>query len=321
MVEDGFSPGDFDDRLGEHRLATTSFNFACHRMTPALLRLLSRRAVEDLSAREVKVDAIYLEFAPHMATRRMVARSGEPSANARHAASLLRTKDLLSMTWRSPESVAQTGGLWLLGWHRPGELTRSLADRFFDPPAELTDPTIMSQLRELRADPVAKRMRRRGFTAAAWDSDRRGETFRLTAPDEIALVDRMNALGRIEADPRENRVMIDRYDWLDLDFDPDQIEDFIAAFDELRRLSDRVYVLVMPRQPQFRTPTTEAHLQALCRRFRDRGMPVVSFFESPAFSSADFKDSAHLKHHSGRAKLSTQLAEHLTSQLDPEGER
>lgn len=309
-----FSPRIFDTRSAEHGVPTTSFNLSSVAVSPELERVIAERGVEALSRRELKADAVYVEFTPTFATLR--SRSMD-SANEPRLASLVRPRDVWQAIPTSPSHALRIATLLALGRHLPGELTPRISDRLFpedDAAREpLQQPPGPPELAALQAMPVAQRLRKRRMAEAPWEPRLRGEFFPITEPDEIDWTERMNALDRTR--PAQRRNNIAEFDSIDLELDPDRVKDFVAAFDELRRVSPKVYVVLLPRPSSFQiSPLGRTRLNAVLERFRDRGMPVLDYLDAPTISDGDFKDVIHLNHYSGRSKLTSALADHWASQ-------
>jgi len=85
MVQAGFSPREFDRRLAEMGVSTTSFNFGFGGLNPIFQEYVSRRIAEGFTAENRRLKLVLIEFNPFQTTitRRNGAVAARLSLNAR----------------------------------------------------------------------------------------------------------------------------------------------------------------------------------------------------------------------------------------------
>lgn len=298
LVEDGFSPADFDEEAAKKGLETTAFNLAVFDTTPALLRPLTRRVARELGSRGSRLGAAYLEFNPHLSTKK--AFDEEYGNNELRMGVVLEPNDYLRLGFQSPTRTARELALGLLGWHRPGEATEAVRHELFQP----KPPPFSPDFRRVAFSPMGRKLR----ISATWSMEARGETPRATTPEELEVARKLTVYRNREVELSQLR----GWDFQDLDFAPESIADLLASYRELERASRRVYLLVMPRQEAFKpTPIGRKRLEQVLEHFRAEGVQIANFFDDPDFEPDDFRDNTHLTKHAGRRKLSVKLADHL----------
>lgn len=315
-VEVGLSPQQIDAHCASRGVPTTTFNFGVAASTPNLIRLITHRAAKAFAVRGVQADVAYLELTPQMATR-TTARQDPGNVNAARLAPLLDPGEAWRIAWRSPRLATIDGGSWVLGWPSADAPANAIAAKLLGPgsgPRRARDPNVERKMKELAGSPVGKAMVERHKSARPWDPQVRGEQFYLRMPEETEVARAMDDVLRDVMDARMYPGLVRDFDFDDLDFDPESIDDVIGAYEELRKVSRKVFVLLMPRRPKHPLSRTgAARLEAQLEQLRARGMPVVSYFQSPEFSDEDFNDAVHLSRTTGRSKLSERLAEHVVS--------
>jgi hypothetical protein len=313
MIEDGFSTVAFDGWLDQHGVATTSFNLGCRLVGPDLLHLLAKRTAKVLGTRGVKADAVYLEFPPHLATRRTIRERTSIRANAPRRSLVSDSADELHFLTTFPDVFFRESAVRLLGNRVTGELKGTVSSRLIQPVSDRSE--LAKQMKALRSSPLAEKMRQRESRAPAWDPSVRGDTPGPMGEEERALVRRQIA-NRAVTDPDNVHTFTEQFDFFDLDFDPALIDELVAAYAVFHEIAERVYVVLLPRESEFPpSPVGKGRLSAVLERFRREGIPLVNTFDDPSFVRTDFAYLNHLNHHVGRDKFSTLLAGHFAKQL------
>ena len=108
----------------------------------------------------------------------------------------------------------------------------------------------------------------------------------------------------------ENRVRC--CDIVDLHFNERLVRDFISLVHELAAISDRIEVVLMPRNYEWVKNPPEAldrQRSVVTRIERETGTPVHDYQHLPELDGRYFFDASHLTLHEGQDRFSTLLAE------------
>ncbi|MFI5361373.1 MAG: hypothetical protein ACHQ49_05335 [Elusimicrobiota bacterium] len=89
------------------------------------------------------------------------------------------------------------------------------------------------------------------------------------------------------------------------------MSEFIRAVGDIQAVSDRVYILVSPKNPRVRATAAEDARDMRARDFiaRETGAAVIDLSARGAFTAADFEDPYHLNRAPGAPKFTSLLAD------------
>jgi hypothetical protein len=295
-VQVGFVPQAFDQRAHELGENVVSYNFGFEGISANMVLILARRIAFEAQQSGVKPYLITLIFSPDRTTlRRTETRFGTRDVATITSVMYNRKmffEDLLS----DPETVLDAffdklgGNPGSAYWITETTLRRGL-ERFGLPEQFKT----LWDSRESHGEP-------------AWDAKQRGAFFfNVDRKPEIA-----RAVEEVATDERlrKDYILFHRKccGIVDLNFDQEQIQDFIEALALLKKNSENVVFTTMPYDPRFVRPA-EATLrlnETLERIHREAETPYVRINEN-ALAIDDYMDVIHFNV-KGREKYSSLLA-------------
>jgi hypothetical protein len=310
LAEEGFSPNHFDDRLlTKYDQKVTSYNIACWGITPNLLRLLAKRLRNEYESSTEKPEAIFIDFTPNEATKRLSVASEAPLWDAERAVPLIDLDELAGQAIRSPSAAAHTLALWAMRGRPPGGATPKVKDWLFGPDKP---PIEVESERPRFEELLRKRARIDALDVANWEPSTRGGR-----PLPVLSVDEQNVLLEIRRMRHGPKILarhlkfdVDHWDYVDLDFDDHMIEQLIETIGELRKLTPKVILVVFPRNPlMMASEIGRKRLDEVLRYIKERtGVPIWDYFSTPDFADSAFSDYVHLDDEA-TVKFSTMLAD------------
>ena len=324
LVKDGFSPRLFDNALqSRHNIKLQSFNIGLGNMNPAYQKLLAKRIREAFESRQKRAQVAIIEFNPFLATNKREAF--RPFLKEQVTAVLMSDAELLSLADEDMETFAR---MVITKYLRNGVSAeaitggiKTLIDTAQEqaPLAESFDEDYLAVLEKRRqlyrelskaiaaAQPETKKSHR-------WNPVTRGGLIDMMDLPEAdhATVNKLTANMQYEktlAFDLQSR--IECCDILELNFSNQLLADFDTVIQEFQQFSDRVEVVLMPRNRDIVTPTTEA--QARLEQYLDQlaqrhGITVRNYQEHPEFDISSFYDATHLSMNKGRQQFSELLA-------------
>ncbi len=333
LVDLGFGPMAFDAELAASGVEMTSYNLGIGNMNPALQLVLARRMREAFESRGARVDLMLVEFNPFQTTRKRV------RANAPFREAVLAVLGTPRTLWRDTLEDAERGARLFTIWYlRDGVAAEAvttglglavggIASAFEEEPPELADPEFERVLDERRtlAFELYPRLLRElpdWRPPLGWSFARRGTHFRL---DQLSPESRELMLRLFENlhHPKTLQAALERRirccDIVDLHFDPGLVADFVALLRELQPISDRIEVVLMPKNSTWVKNPPEAldRQRAVLERIeRETGVRVADFQTAlPELDESFFTDATHLRVDSGQKLFSEHLARHWAARL------
>ncbi len=326
LVELGFAPEVFDARLHESGIELTSYNFGVGNLNPSLQLVFAKRMREEWESRDERVELMLIEFNPFQATEKRV------QANARFREAALSVFSTPRTLWAEAradpdraarmatikyirDGVAAQAITTLLGSGVAG-IADALSDDEAEPVSEETQRA-RDERRDLALELYWKALEE--FPDAgpfgSWEPRTRGASFRPedVSPEFLELTNRFMKLMQypefLKSD-LESRIRC--CDIVELHFNEGLVRDFIALVHELAAISDRIEVVLMPRNYDWVKNPPEAldrQRTVVTRIERETGAAVRDYQHLPELDGRYFFDVSHLILHEGQDRFSTLLAE------------
>lgn len=293
----GFSPASFDEEMARLGAPITTYNLAFLGGNGRLYRLLARRLRESGTTLDVSM----LELTPFQHTRARTVGSRFAKFNRSRVAALSTTSEIVASALHSPEEASRLLAMKLLGAQMTDIASTIVKDWIYAP--EVMDPQDQDN-----ADFEL------GFgSSIVWDVAGRGERRSVVSAETArAYEDMLTRSYSRDALVEQRDQRIEETDFLELHFDPELVDDFIAAVRELAPVSRHTVVVVMPVNRAWGEPTPAGHQRladVLARIHAETGAAIIDLTEAPEFGESDFLDTDHLNEPRGRPKLSRLLAD------------
>ena len=329
-VEFGFAPQAFDAHLERSGIEITSYNLGIGNMNPSLQVVLARRIRAEFESSGHRVDLMLIELNPFQTTERRV-RANEPLHEA--VLSIFSTPRSL---WRDFVDDPERGArLFTIKYLREGVAAQAITEGLGMAVEALGD--LLAEEKEARTEEEARILEERGDLAfelfgnlreehpdqwpfGTWSFETRGGNLRLTdlAPQTRALVPRL--MANLQYPPSlqndlENRIRC--CDIVDLHFDEGLVHDFIAMVRELAAISDRIEVVLMPKNNDWvkNPPEARARQRPVLERIeRETGVRVVDYQHLQELDGGYFWDVSHMTPEGGEY-FSARLAEDWSERL------
>ena len=325
MTRAGFSPREFDMDVAALGANTTSFNFGFGGLNPMFQNYLSRRIVERFEAENRRLKLVLIEFNPfqNTVTRRNRAVALEES----YIALLASPGELWEIFLTDPER-----GLRMLEirYLRDGVSAEMITTFFWAEPFQRPGPSttlVEEEGVEERLGEVLEKMAER-FEAEYPDYDgsdwyypwRGGGTNKSErAAETLELVEEYYVLTQTDYQMDRDRLSrVQTADILDLEFDPDLVDAFIAMVKNFEQIADHVEIVMLPKNTDWikNPPEAVARQAAVVKRIeRETGVPVRNFQEIDAVSNNMFGDTTHLNRYIGAVAFTGFLAEEYADRL------
>lgn len=316
LVEFGFSPDIFDAAMRDQGLDVRSYNFAYGNADPGIHHLFARKFARTFAGQPHKVDLVVFEFTPFQATRRREQQTGQLDSAVQSM--LYDWPDFLALARQDHEKAVSLLSTRLLRNGVPAEaITNLLATltRSAISPSASVDDGHKAPLREQGLALYHRLLAEwpQASPPGGWYRENRGGLPATASAGSLALADdvmaRLQVPARMQASRRQR---LGCCDIEDLDISAHMLDEFIAAVKEAQKASDRVDVLLMPRNQDVvhLSAAGRANLaRALARIRAETGARVVDFSERPYYGVQEFLDADHLTLFRGRARLTRQLAD------------
>ena len=327
LVEFAFAPRVFDARLAASGIEITSYNLGIGNMNPSLQLVLARRLREAFEERGARVDLMLVEFNPFQATRKRV------DANAPFHEAVLSIlsspRELRAEALRDPERALR---MFTIKYVRDGVAAESITAGLgiaLGSVASLLDYTDVEEEHTPEYELVLDEREELAGTllgqlsdevegwdlTGGWQLSTRGG-FPLMddfTPETADLVARFMAnLAHPKSLEQDLEQRIRCCDIVDLHFDEGLTSDFIALLQELAPISDRLEVVLMPKNHEWvvTPPDARARQRAVIEQIeRETRVAVRDFQYHPALSGRYYLDVSHLTVHEGQPLFSTLLAD------------
>ncbi|MDF1763510.1 MAG: hypothetical protein P1U57_08890 [Oleibacter sp.] len=316
LIEFGFSPEIFDQRLSSKGIHTRSYNFGYGNADPIIHERFARRFEQIYKDTTGTVDLVIFEFSPFQATTTRAVQTGQLN-HAAHA---------ILGDWRDFIEVAKTDheeaiALFNTRYIRNGVPAEAVTNLLATPLRNMQ--RIQSEANDNDAEPMGDmgwdlyHMLMSEWPQAhppgGWYVENRGGLPPSASPKAMALaaevMAKMQHPSRMEASRQQRLACCDMED---LNIDPAMLQHFIGAIKHAQKVAKRVDLLLMPRNQDIihLSALGKANLKdALATIQHETGVNLVDLSIEPYFSVTDFFDADHLTLFKGRQKLSELLAD------------
>ena len=325
MVQAGFSPREFDRDLAAMGIDTTSFNFGFGGLNPMFQEILARRIVEKFSDEDRRLKLVMIEFNPFQTT--VTRRNGAVALEDSYIALLASPGELLDILLDDPERGLRMLEIRYLRDGISAEMiTTFLWAEPFRSPFQGTELVEKEGVQD-RLGEVIEEMGTRfeeeypDYDGSDWYYPWRGGGTNKSerAPETLALVEEYYTLTQTDYQMDDDRLSrISSADIVDLEFDPDLIEAFIALVKEFQKVADNVEVIMLPKNTDWikNPPDTLQRQAELVERIRtETGAPVRDYQRIDAVSNDMFSDTTHLNRYQGAISFTRHLVEEYADLL------
>lgn len=321
MVDAGFGPREFDQMIAEQGGEVSSWNYGFGGLNPMFQEFLARRMVDDFNANNRRAKLMLIEFNPFQTTK---TRRNRAEAIVEPYMSLLSSPaEIWQQTLEDPASGLRIAEIrWLRdGVSAEAITTYFLSEPFTEPAGEL-DPGVE------RDEAISERMSEIGeeyfplfeeefpeFADCDWCYDWKGGN---ALPDERSerltelLVEYYTLVHNDYGMGRDRLSRIRTADIEELDFDEDLVVAFIGMVNELKKISDNIEVIMLPKNDDWIKNPPEAierQQEVVARIQRETGVVVRDFQKIDAVTNDMFSDTTHLNGLAGRAAFTQFLAD------------
>lgn len=325
MVHAGFSPREFDMGVAALGGNTTSFNFGFGGLNPMFQDYLSRRIVEGFEAENRRLKLVLIEFNPFQTT--ITRRNRAVALEESYIALLASPGELWEIFLADPER-----GLRMLEirYLRDGVSAEMITTFFWSEPFQrpgASTTLVEEESVEERLNEVLGKMGER-FEAEYPDYDgsdwyypwRGGGTIKSERSAEtLEMVEEYYVLTQTDYQMDGDRLSrIQTGDIIDLEFDTDLVDAFIAMVRNFKQIADHVEIVMLPKNTDWiiNPPEAVARQAAVVERIqRETGVPVRNFQEIDSVKNDMFGDTTHLNRYHGAAAFSGFLAKEYVDRL------
>ena len=325
MVHAGFSPREFDRDTAELGADIKSFNFGFGGLNPMFQDYLTRRIADAFEAEDRRLKLTLIEFNPFQTT--ITRRQGAVALEDSYIALLASPSELFRMLLEDP-----TRGLRMLEirYLRDGISAEMITTFFwsepFQRPRESTT-LVEEEGAEGRLDEVVGKLNEQfekeypDYDGSDWYYPwQGGGTIKAErSPETLEISEQYYKLTQSDYFMDSDRLQrVQSADILDLNFDPELVEYFIAMVKNFQRVSDRVEVILLPKNTEWinNTPEALARQAAVLEHIRrETGVPVRDFQVIELVTNSMFGDTTHLNRYQGAVTFTRFLAEEYADSL------
>ena len=331
MTQAGFSARLLDRDLAERGVAVKSFNFGFGGLNPLFQDYIARRIREAFEAENRKLELALIEFNPFQTTKTRYNRA--VSAIDAYVGMLASPEELWEILREDPARGARMLNIHYLRDDVSAEMaTFYFADELgFLPPAPESDLPEDEENRQ-RLREIGERMNEKfneeypDWDGAQWSWDWQGAG---TIPSErseetLEIFRDYYATLTTEKHMTEARLWrVFSADAVGLDFEEELIAAFVRVVGEFQRFSQRVEVVLLPRNTDWivYTPEVQARLDGVLQRIHDEtGVTIRNFQVTEAVTNDMFSDTTHLARYQGDVAFTRFLAEEYAEMLGASAE-
>lgn len=328
MVQAGFSPRQFDREMARRGMSVKSFNFGFGGLNPLFQDYLSRRIREQFEYDGRRLKVALVEFNPFQATvtRRERAREAEEAM----LATLGTPAEFFDIVLEDPARGVRLFNIRYLrdGISAEGFTSYFIAGMLAPPRARTEVPeseSVADRRREL--EEVLNQRFEEDYPDYQGEDWHYGWQGGGTIPSErsaatLSLFDEFYATLRTDHRMDDDRLSrIHTADILELRFDPELVEAFVRIVQNFQAISDRVEVVLLPRNTRWIENTPEAKdrlARAVTRIERATGLDVHNHQELPGITPEMFIDTTHLARYTGGVAYTRYLVEELAPEAETE---
>lgn len=318
LVEFGFSPEVFDQKLKETGVDVHSYNFGYGNADPSIHYLFAKKLVKTFANEADRIDLVVFEFAPFQAT--LAREKNSKKLDQVVEAVFSDGDDLLALALKKPQEAIEFFNLKYIRNGVPADAVTALFGKSIPTENRIAikdpeQPPVSALAIQLFQHFVGMRSQK-GHPGEWFVEDRGGLPVDVGSEvRELAsrVTTRLQNPQRMEAS-RQDR--LNCCDIENLEFSEALVAQFIAAIKEAQKVSKRVDVLMMPRNQDVihLTEAGRQHLRDTVLRIKqETGVTIVDFSDSPAYPRESFFDSDHLTLFGGRLQFSRELADYYSA--------
>ena len=329
LVKDGFSPRIFDQAVkAANGARVTSFNVGMGNMKPTYQKLLVQRMAEAYAGQHSKARLTLLEFNPFLVTD--ARQAFRPFMTEQIQAVLMSPRQVTKTLWEDPERFAR---LLSIKYLRHGVSAEAITGgiRFMVNQAQAQAP-MLEQLTEDQLDHIQQLAAFRNqlnqyirqqhpvtYKSHVWNPVTQGgliDMMDLSAEARDLVVKISSQMRHPKAMEMDLQGRIQCCDIENLSFNDELIGDFLDTVETAKRFSQRVEIVLMPRNSDWvkLSPEGQRRLQQMLAHLaRQSGVGIRNYQNHPAFDGDDFYDVTHLSMDQGRPLFSRVLAGDLAA--------
>lgn len=323
MVEAGFSPRQFDREMAARGMPVKSFNFGFGGLNPLFQDFLSRRVRERFERDGRRLKIALIEFNPFQAT--IARRNGAREAEETMLAIFGSPQEFLRVLMEDPERGVRLLNIRYLRDGISAEAFTSFIAGGIAPPRPRTEipEDEAAKIRRQELDTILGRRFEEDYPDYKDERWHYGWQGGGTIPEErsaetLVLFDEFYGTLRTEHRLDDDRLhRIHTADIIELHFDPELVEAFIRIVKNFQAISDRVEVLMLPKNADWirNTPEASARMSAAVARIEEAtGLRLHDDRELPAITPEMFVDTTHLARYTGGVAYTRHLVEVLAPQ-------
>lgn len=325
MVQAGFSPRQFDQEMAGRGLQMKSFNFGFGGLNPFFQDYLARRIKEGFQAKDKRLTLAVIEFNPFQTTRSRW--NGALPAVDSFLTMLATDKEIWDITLDDP---ARGALLFNIRYLR-NDISAEVATFYFlgkpfqasQERSKLLQDEDMQALRDELGEKLNERFEEDypDYDGKPWNWDWQGGG---TIPEErsaetLELFNQYYAAGRMDYRLDNDRInRVNCCDILEMHFEPLLIEAFIRIVKNFQQFSDRVEIILLPRNTDWIQYTTEGRLrldETIAQIEQATGITIRDFQKIDGLSNDMFDDTTHLNRYQGAVRFTRHLADQFAQEF------
>ena len=324
MTDAGFSPRRFDKLLAERGIEVKSFNFGFGGLNPFFQDYLSRRIREAFEEKDRRLDLALLEFCPFQVTEGRW--RGAISAVDSFVPLLATGEEMWEIAKEDPTRGVRMLNIRYLRDGISAEMITHYLGGELRPPRPRSqlppDEEARARMREIGGE-FQRRMKEDypDYDGADWYYPWQGGG---TIPEERSqetrdLVAEYFALERLPRSMENDKLnRIACCDIEELPFEELLVESYIRIVRNFQRFSNKVEVILLPRNTEWihYSPEAQGRLNTVLRRIEEEtGVTVRNFQELPEITTEMWSDTTHLARYSGDEAFTARLVEEYAPYL------
>ncbi len=325
MVDAGFSPRIFDQKIKAMGKSAKSYNFGFGGLNPYFQDYLSLRIKESFNAENKKLKLAVIEFNPFQTTK--TRWNGAVSLVDSFLTVLVSDEEMREIAMQDPERGALLYNIKYIRDNISSEMFSSFIGRemFPEPRAKRLDEP--EGIREERSE-IGKKLSEQfekefpDYVDSDWSyewqgggtipSERSQETLDLFADYYKTFQNDANKKNRLLN--RKERAGIET-----LHFEPILVESFINIVENFKQFSEQVEIVMLPRDHKWvkYSPEAQARLNKAVKQIEQAtGITIKNHQRLDSISSDMFSDVTHLTRYSGQIVYTNHLADTFAHLLD-----
>lgn len=318
MTQAGFSARQFDREMAERGVRVKSFNFGFGGLNPYFQDFLARRVREAFEAEDRRLELALIELVPFQLTQTRW-QGAEPLVDS-YLGMLASPRELGEMLLDDPTRAIRVFNIRYLRDSVSAEMITFHFGQGLRLPEPTSDLPEDEQIQE-RMDELGQQLNERfeqdypDYAGENWHYGWQGAG---TIPEERSEETRELFRQYYDAIRNPRRMDGDRLwriysaDIVELRFEELLVESFIRIVETFKQFSDRVEVVLLPRNAKWiqYTPEGAARLEALIERVsRETGVPIRNYQDHQAFGPEMFGDTTHLSRYAGDVTFTSLLVD------------